>query len=277
MDRRVVIITGASSGIGAAVAREAVRKGFAVVLAARRIERIEALAAESRQAGGDALAVTTDVSRLDDQQRLVEETLHTFGRIDILVNNAGKPVRGGFVNATPEALQDQWAVNVTSLATLTRLALPELRRRHGVVVNVGSTISRFAVPGWGNYAPTKIAVAGLTTALRRELAPLGVRVCLVEPGPTVTEFGLLADWPLNAGLPVSMVARAIVRLFDRPRRRIVVPGVAAPFLSLGGVLFALLSPLVDVVFLLRGKLMMRNRSIEDEAPEVEQEVAVTLQ
>src|SRR5688500_12136709 len=84
MDRRVVIITGASSGIGAAVAREAVRKGFAVVLAARRTERIEALAAELRQAGGDALAVTTDISRLDDQRRLVEETLHAFGRIDIL-------------------------------------------------------------------------------------------------------------------------------------------------------------------------------------------------
>lgn len=269
MERRVVIITGASSGIGAAVAREAVQRGFAVVLAARRTDRIEALAVELRQAGGDALPVTTDVSRFEDQQRLVDETLHVFGRIDILVNNAGKPVPTGFVDTSPEALQDQWAVNVTSMATLTRLALPELLRSRGIIVNVGSSISRFGVPGWGNYAPTKIAVAGLSDALRRELSALGVRVCLVEPGPIATEFGLHAGWPVNTGFPVSMVARAIVRLFDRPRRRVVIPFWLAPFLSLGGALAGLLPGLVDIVFLLRGRVRIRGQKGMEIMPEVE--------
>lgn len=276
MDHRVVVITGASSGIGAAVAREAVRRGFAVVLAARRTERIEALALELRQAGGAALPVTTDVSRLEDQQRLVDESLRVFGRIDILVNNAGKPLRGGFVDTSPAALQDQWAVNVTSIATLTRLALPELRRGRGVVVNVGSSISRFGMPGWGNYAPTKIAVAGLSDSLRRELAALGVRVCLVEPGPIITEFGLHAGWPINAGFPVSMVSRAIVRLFDRPRRRVVVPFWMAPFLSLGGALAELLPGLVDIVFLLRGRLKIQRQLAHASAPEVEQAAPASL-
>jgi NAD(P)-dependent dehydrogenase (short-subunit alcohol dehydrogenase family) len=199
---------------------------------------------------------------LEDQRHLVQETLRAFGRIDVLVNNAGKPVQGGFEHATPEALQDQWHVNVTSVATLTRLALPELQRRQGIIVNVGSTISRFGVPGWGNYAPTKIAIAGLSDALRRELAPFGVRVCLVEPGPIETEFGLHAGWPVNAGFPASMVARAIVRLFERPRRRVVVPGPLAPLLSLGGALFALLPALVDAVYLLRGRLRSRGRPAE---------------
>lgn len=274
MDRRVVIITGASSGIGAAVAREAVRCSFTVVLAARRTERIEALALELRQAGGTALAVTTDVSRLEDQHHLVDETLRAFGRIDILVNNAGKPVRGGFVDTSPEALEDQWAVNVTSMATLTRLALPELLRSRGVVVNVGSSISRFGVPGWGNYAPTKIAVAGLSASLRRELDALGVRVCLVEPGPIVTEFGLHAGWPVNAGFPVSMVSRAIVRLFDHPRRRVVVPFWLAPFLSLGGALAALAPGLVDIVFLLRGHLKIQGQKAKQTTPEAEQKAPV---
>ncbi len=256
MEQKVVVVTGASSGIGAAIAREAARKGFAVVLAARRSPLLEELATTIMQAGGTALAVTTDVSRLDDQRRLVDETIRVFGRLDILVNNAGKPVRGDFGDAAPEVLQDQWNVNVTALVTLTRLALPELRRRRGVVVNIGSTISRFAVPLWGTYAATKVAVAGLSTVLRRELQPQGVRVCLVEPGPVRSEFYDHAGSPLGRelGFSAESVARATVRLFDRPRSRIVVPGWLGPLLSLSSAVAWCAPWLLDGAFFLRARL-----------------------
>lgn len=256
MDQKVVVITGASSGIGAAIAREAARKGFAVVLAARRTSQLDELAATITQAGGRALVVTTDVTRLDEQRRLVDETIRVFGRLDILVNNAGKPVRGDFGDAPPDTLQDQWNVNVTALVTLTRLALPELRRRRGVVVNIGSTISRFAVPAWGAYAATKIAVASLSTVLRRELQPQGVRVCLVEPGPIRTEFYDHAGSPLGRelGFSAESVARATVRLFDRPRSRIVVPGWLGPPLSIGSAIIWCAPWLLDGIFFLRARL-----------------------
>ena len=256
MDGRVVIITGASSGIGAALAREAARRGMKVVLAARRTERIEALAGEIMARGGEALALTVDVTQLEDQRRLVDEATQRFGRIDILVNNAGKPLATYFHQSPPEALQDQWNVNVTAISTLTRLALPELIRSKGIVVNIGSSASRFPVPMWGNYAPTKVAVAALSDGLRRELGALGVRVCLVEPGPIDTEFGTHAGWPSDFAFISSAegMARAIADLFDRPRRRLVYPRAMAPFLSLGGALVRLLPRLVDAAYMLLFRL-----------------------
>ncbi len=250
MDGRVAIITGASSGIGAALASEAATRGIKVVLAARRTERIEALAEEITARGGEALALTVDVSRLEDQRRLVDKATQHFGRIDILVNNAGKPLATYFHQSPPEALQDQWDVNVTAIATLTRLALPQLMQSKGIVVNIGSSVSRFPVPMWGNYAPTKVAVAALSDALRRELGALGVRVCLVEPGPIDTEFGTHVGWPGDFAFISSAegAARAIAKLFDRPRRRLVYPPLMAPFLSLGGALVALLPSLVDAAY-----------------------------
>lgn len=238
MDRRVAIVTGASSGIGAEVAREAAGRGYAVVLAARRGDRIEALAAEIVGSGGVALAVIADLSVLEDQRRLVDEVIRTLGRIDILVNNAAKPLPELFQAATPEDLWEQWSVNVAAAATMTRLALPELRRSRGTVINIGSSIGRFAVPTWGNYAPTKIAIAGLNDALRRELRPLGVRVCLVEPGPIATEFWQRAGNPAgnNLAVPAATAARRIVELFEHPRRRIVIPGWLAPLLSIASAL-----------------------------------------
>ena len=188
MEQRVVIVTGASSGIGWAVARWAACKEFRVVLAARREDRLHDLAARIAEDGGTALVVPVDIARPEDQRRLIEETVRAFGRIDVLVNNAGVPLPTPFAESSAEDLRRQWDVNVTTLATLTRLALPYLGQHShelhpGTVVNIGSGISRFAVPGMGNYSPTKIAVAGLSEALRRELEPRGVHVCLVEPGP----------------------------------------------------------------------------------------------
>lgn len=258
---KVVVVTGASSGIGWAVARLAARRGYTVVLNARREERLRELAAEIESRGGRTLVVAGNIAALEDQRRLVDETVKAFGRIDVLVNNAGLPLPTSFSDTPPEELRRQWDVNVTALATLTRLAFPYLRKVDGHVINIGSSISRFPVPGMGNYAPTKIAVAGLTEALRRELAPLGVDVSLVEPGPITTEFTERAGGtnrggkvgPFRMSLSAEEAARPIVALFKRPRRRIVVPGWMGPLLFVSGVLIRVATPLVDAAYQVLGK------------------------
>lgn len=262
---KVVIVTGASSGIGWAVARRAARKGYRVVLNARREERLRELARKIEVEGGEALVVVGDMTRLADQKRLVAEAMRAFGRIDVLVNNAGLPLPTLFSESAPEELRRQWDVNVTALSTLTRIALPHLRATKGTVVNIGSSISRFAVPAMGNYAPTKIAVAGLTDALRRELVPQGVNVCLVEPGPISTEFSEHSGGGLNSGvssrLSISAAAAAvpIVRLFERPQRRIVVPGWLGPVLTVLGGLTRIATPLVDAAFFAAARRMQSRK------------------
>ena len=251
MEGRVVIVTGASSGLGRAVAWRAARQGFIVVVAARRADRLTALARRIGATGGTALTVVADLARLEEQQQLIDAVVETFGRIDVLVNNAGMAVAGEFHEATPEDLRRQWDVNVTAVATLTRLALPYLEAHGGVVINIGSALARIPMPGMGNYSPNKIAVRGLTEALRRELAPRGVRVCLVEPGPIATEFHAHARRKqiLPAALVLSPAAtsRPIVRLFDRPRSRIVVPAYLRPVLFAIGALGGLFPPLADLL------------------------------
>ncbi|MDQ6694980.1 MAG: SDR family NAD(P)-dependent oxidoreductase [Chloroflexota bacterium] len=253
MQKKVVIVTGASSGIGYAVASLAARKGYRVVLNARREDRLQALAADIKAQGGEASIVPGDIALLETQRRLVEETVSRYGRIDVLVNNAGLPLPGAFSMNEPEELRRQWDVNVTTLATLTRIALPHLEATRGVVVNIGSSISRFPVPGMGNYAPTKIAVAALSGALRMELARKGVAVCLVEPGPIATEFsersGGGADVPSSLYVSAPAAAVPIVRLFKQPQRRIVIPGWLGPILLIAGSLTRLAAPLVEEVLL----------------------------
>lgn len=253
MEQRVAIITGASSGIGAALARIAASEGWTVVLTARRAERLTALADEMTAKGGQVLALAGDMTKLADQQRLVDETVRAFGRLDVLVNNAGLPLATDWADSTPTELQRQWSTNVTALATLARVALPELERQHGTIINVGSSISRVAMPSWGNYAPTKIAVAALSRALRREVSSRGLKVCLVEPGPISTEFGARAgfDEAIPYSIPAEVCARAIFRLFAHPRKRLVVPGWLAVPLLLMGAVENTLPGLVDLVFKLR--------------------------
>ena len=251
MSAKVVIITGASSGFGEQTAQIAASRGYRVVVTARREERLRALVERIQAAGGTALAVSGDVTSAADQQQLIERTLAEFGRIDVLVNNAGVPLPKSFVESTVEELRRQWETNVLSVVELTRRALPALIDAGGVVINVGSTAGHFSVPGWGLYFPTKVAVASVNDALRRELVPLGVRVCLVEPGPYNTEFaqraGMQPDPNVSFGFPPSQVAEAIVRLIERPRRLTIKPTWMTPLILLGGGLTRLLPGVVDLI------------------------------
>lgn len=182
---KVVIVTGASSGVGAAAARAFARAGAKVVLAARRAETIEALADEL---GG--LAVPTDVTRIEDLAALVERTHAAYGRIDVVVNNAAANARGTFDTLDPAAIAAVIDTNLTAPLLLTRLALPHLRQSRGVVVNVASIAGHVPLPHEGPYCASKWGLRGFTFAIREELREAEVALCVVSPGPIATPFVL---------------------------------------------------------------------------------------
>ena len=168
MTGRVVIVTGASSGIGEAAARAFGARGDSVVLAARRRERLQAIAASLP----DSLPITADVTRPDDRERLVKETLTRFGRIDVLVNNAGVGMYDWIDKQSEEALSQEVANNLLAPLLLTRAVIRVmLRAGRGVIINVGSIASRVGAPTTSIYNATKFGLHGFTEALRRELGP----------------------------------------------------------------------------------------------------------
>ncbi len=187
---QVVIVTGASSGIGEAIVRRLVAGGARAACLARRIEKLDALRAEIDAGGGATLMVAGDVTVAADRERLVVETLARFGRIDALVNNAGYGQRGPLERVPIAAVRANFETNVFSLLALTQLVVPHLRvQGSGRVVNVGSVAGKIARPLTTVYDATKHAVEGLTDGLRGELKPFGVQVVLVRPGLISTEFG----------------------------------------------------------------------------------------
>jgi short-subunit dehydrogenase len=191
---QVVIVTGASAGIGAATARRLARGGARVVMFARRRERIEALAHELDPTGANVLAITGDVANDVDRHRLVGDTLVKFGRIDALVNNAGYGTRGPVERVPLALIRKNFETNLFAVIALTQLVLPQMRdRRSGCIVNIGSVAGRIARPLSSVYDSTKHALEAITDGLRGELAPFGVRVTLIRPGFILTEFTAAAD------------------------------------------------------------------------------------
>jgi uncharacterized protein len=265
-DRRVVLITGASAGLGAALARELARrdKAGALVLTARRGDRIEQLAAELRLAWPrlEILTLPADLADPTTPLRLFEQSVARFGGIDVLINNAGLGLPTLFAGALPEQLADQIAVNFTAPLMLARLFLPSLIERKGMIINIGSAITCVANSALGAYGATKAGLAYWNDALRRELTGTGVRVCLVEPGPITTEFmdavatrvspGERAHPILDVTAPwmtaqVDEVARRVVRLLDHPRRRLSVLRRLVWPLRLLGAVASVCRPLGDLV------------------------------
>ena len=229
---KVTIVTGASSGIGEATAREFARAGAITILAARRAERLERLAKEIRKMGGVALPVPTDLTDPHQIANLVKETLDNFGRIDILANIAGWAHYDWFEELTIEKLRRPYEVNVIGLAELTRQVIPTMKaQRSGFILNMSSYASKIAVPPLTVYASTKAAVEHLSDGLRRELAPWGITVIRIHPSAvTGTEFKEIAtaDGGVTYGtLPLGRVsrervAREIVGLIEKPRRSLFV-------------------------------------------------------
>ena len=186
---RVVAITGASSGIGEASALACARVGATVALAARRTERIEALAERIRADGGRALAVTADVGEEEQAQTFIARTREELGRLDVLVNNAGVMLLGPIEGAPTEEWRRMIHVNVFGVLYCTHAVLPLMRAQGGGhIVNVSSVAGRHARPGSGVYNLTKFGVGAFSEALRQEVTPLGIRVTLIEPGFVSTEL-----------------------------------------------------------------------------------------
>ena len=189
LNSQVIIITGASSGIGEATVRRLVRGGAKVVIFARRADQLKTLAKELDPTGASVLTVAGDVTSDADRRQLVAATLEKFGRIDGLVNNAGYGTRGPVEIVPVDAIRKNFETNLFSLIALTQLVLPHMRERgDGCVVNIGSVAGKIARPMSSVYDSTKHALEAITDGLRGELKPFGVRVTLIRPGFIVTEF-----------------------------------------------------------------------------------------
>ena len=189
MSGRVAVVTGASSGIGEATALRLLTAGYTVYGAARRVERMQDLAAAGMRVLG--MDVTDDHSMTSGVGRILDEV----GRIDVLVNNAGFGSYGAVEDVPIDAARHQFEVNVFGLARLTQLVLPTMRRqRAGRIVNISSIGGKIYTPLGGWYHATKFAVEGLSDSLRLELKPFGIQVVVVEPGGIRTEWsGIAAD------------------------------------------------------------------------------------
>lgn len=191
---QVVIVTGASAGIGEATVRRLARGGAKVVLTARRQDRLDTLVRELDPTGANVLAVAGDITSDADRRTLVDAALAKFGRIDALVNNAGYGTRGPVERVPVDLVRKNYETNIFSLIALTQLVLPGMRERGtGCIVNIGSVAGKIARPLSSIYDSTKHALEALTDGLRGELKPFGIRVALVRPGFIVTEFIAVAN------------------------------------------------------------------------------------
>jgi short-subunit dehydrogenase len=216
----VVVITGASSGIGAATALAFAKRGARLELGARRMDRLNAVAQKCREAGSPEVNVRRlDVGRDGEARALIAATLRTHERLDVLVNNAGVGWMGRLHQMPEETIEELIATNLKGVIATTQAVLPwMLARRRGVIINVASVVGFRAAPYSAVYSATKHAIVGLSHALRGELSGTGVRVCVVYPGVTAgTEFFGQAERSA-AQYPASWVANLIVRTAQFPRR-----------------------------------------------------------
>jgi NADP-dependent 3-hydroxy acid dehydrogenase YdfG len=208
----VLLITGASSGIGEATARQAAAAGYRLVLGARRQEALAGLAAEL---GGEAraIAVRCDVTEWEEQQALAAAALRAFGRIDAVFANAGFGAARGFLKETPEHWRSMVLTNVYGAALTVRATAEALVASRGQLVLTGSVAGRRALPG-SLYSCTKWAVTAMGEAARQEFGPQGVRVLLIEPGAVRTPF---FDQPPDDALDPADVAGAVLWALQQPR------------------------------------------------------------
>jgi NADP-dependent 3-hydroxy acid dehydrogenase YdfG len=227
---KVLLVTGASAGIGEACARDGVRRGASVVLVARRAERVQALAAEL---GPSAWGVAGDVTRDGDVAAAAAAARERFGGLDVLIANAGFGVAGNLLDLALDDYRRQFETNVFGVLRSVREALPELERRGGAVGVVGSVNGYVSIPGWSAYCMSKHAVRSFCAAVRLELKSRGVSITHLAPGFVETEFrrvdnqnhhhsGVVDPTPHWLMMPASRAAREILDATLARRREAVI-------------------------------------------------------
>lgn len=232
--RPVVLLTGASSGIGRATATELAGLGYALVIAARRADDLHALARQLDPSGARVLAVPTDVTDDASRRALIAAAHAHYGHIDVLINNAGVTIEKGWWWDDTDPLR-VLRVNLEAPIELTRLVLPEFQARgSGHILNIGSVAGRAATNGM--YSASKFGIRGFSLALRRELLGTGVHVSLVAPGFVKSEMTASARLPMPGP---EVVARAVARVLLRPKAETIVPRLYRPLVWLEGLLPAL--------------------------------------
>jgi NADP-dependent 3-hydroxy acid dehydrogenase YdfG len=224
---KVVVITGASSGLGEAAARLLSAQGASVVLGARRVDRIRALAAELTAAGGRALAVETDVTDRAQVQRLVDAAVEAYGRIDVLINNAGLMPQSMLERLKVDEWDRMVDVNIKGVLYGIAAAPPHMQRQKGgQIVNVSSVAGHKVGPGGAVYSATKHAVRALSEGLRQEVKPYGIRTTVISPGAVDTELpGTVTDAEVaerinkmyeEIAIPADSFARAVAFAISQP-------------------------------------------------------------
>ncbi len=257
-DQPVILITGASSGIGEATAWKFCGQGYRVVLGARRYERLQELASKLQAAGGQALPVAVDVTKLDHLQRLVGETIEHYGRIDVLLNNAGFGRLSWLDQLDPvQDIEAQIKVNLLGVIQTTRYVLPVMiDQRAGHIVNMSSLAGLIATPTYSVYAASKFGIRGFSEALRREVGVYGIHISVIYPGAVDTEFKSHAGihrktgvtTPKGLRLQADQVAEAIWMTVARPKRSVVMPGIYRLAVGLNALLPGLLDWIIEKRF-----------------------------
>lgn len=231
---KVVLITGASSGFGEEAARLFAKEGCKVVLAARRLEKLQQLASEIQNEGGEAIAIPVDVNQKAEIEVMVQTALDLYQRIDILFNNAGFGAMDWFEELESERhIQTLISVNLTGTMLVTRAVLPDmLDRGSGHIINMVSVAGLIASPLISTYSASKYGLRAFTDSLRREVAPLGIKVSGIYPGPAETEFGshlrknrlrATINKIIDLRMTSAYVARRVVELAKYPQRSLVIP------------------------------------------------------
>jgi NADP-dependent 3-hydroxy acid dehydrogenase YdfG len=227
IEGKVVVITGASSGLGEATARLLSAQGARVVLGARRAERIQSLAKELTGRGGKALAITTDVTRYDQVKRLVDAAVETFGRIDVMINNAGLMPQSPLERLKIDEWDRMIDVNVKGVLYGIAAALPHMKRQKaGQIINVSSVAEHKVRPGGTVYSATKHAVRVLSEELRQEVKPYNIRTTVISPGAVTSELPNSVTDPETAerirklyeevAIPADSFARAVAFAMSQP-------------------------------------------------------------
>ena len=237
---RRLLITGASGGIGRAVAEQAAQAGARLALAARSADKLDALARELSAHGSEVIAIPADVTSAADRRRLIAAVVERFNGLDVLINNAGVGSFGHFAEGTEAILRQVMEVNFFAPAELIRLAIPVLTRgRQPAIVNVSSMCGRCGVPAWSEYSASKFALCGLTEALRGEMVRFDIDVLLVLPGLTRSDLDrhLLRNEgrmkiDFSGGMPTTEVAAGILKSLRRNRTETVLGREASWILRL---------------------------------------------